>query len=742
MKLFESLLRRSGPKNARRADMTWAKSSIGRSVSRASLFLKKQLWIWPIIAVLLLSTIGVWMRSSIERTMKGNLESGLSTILELETDMLVSWFDTQEANAEAQANDFDFRQHVYTLLGLKNAAENVDLDSARKLLDQSLRPVMSSHDYVGYFVVDRSHNIIAASEPSLVGEEEVEAYEKFLAPVLDGQTSVSPPFPSVVPLKSFTGERRSGEPTMYACAPIRDENFQVVAALALQIRPDEEFTRILQVGRVGASGETYAFNAEGLMVSNSRFDEDLILLGLIADKPGARSILNLQVRDPGGNITQGFRPKQRRSELPLTRMAADAIDGNTNVDVEGYNDYRGVPVIGAWTWLDKYQIGVTTEVDVAQAFQPLVILQRTFLGLYVLLGIAAIAIFIFTVIVARLQREARAAAVEAKQLGQYTLQEKIGAGAMGEVYRAYHSMLRRPTAVKMLSLDLVNEASIARFEREVQITCKLNNPHTVAIYDYGRTPEGVFYYAMEYLDGVDLQTLVERYGPLPESRVVHILTQMCSSLYEAHSSGLVHRDIKPANTMLNYRGGIPDFVKVLDFGLVKALDEEKQGKMSSAGMTGTPLYMSPESIQTPQAVDARSDLYAVGAVGYFLLTGRPVFEATSIVELCNKHVTAVPESPSKRASVPISEELENAILSCLEKSLANRPQTARDLSLLLQRSPFANNWSLEEAGAWWRKHNREIHTESHRPMSEAEKTTPAGSTAPPLGEDFGQTVIK
>ncbi|MCA8999673.1 MAG: serine/threonine protein kinase, partial [Planctomycetaceae bacterium] len=420
-----------------------------------------------------------------------------------------------------------------------------------------------------------------------------------------------------------------------------------------------------------------------------------------------------------------------------------------------YPDYRGVPVIGAWTWLEKYRLGVATEVDVAQAYRPLVILQRTFWGLYFLLGVSAVAIFVFTIIVARLRREAQEAAIEAKQLGQYTLEEKIGAGAMGEVYRGYHAMLRRPTAVKMLNLDLVNDASIARFEREVQITCKLNNPHTVAIYDYGRTPEGVFYYAMEYLDGVDLQTLVERYGPQPESRVIHILSQMCSSLFEAHSQGLVHRDIKPANTMLNHRGGEPDFIKVLDFGLVKALDDEKQAKMSSVGsLTGTPLYMSPEAIQTPNAIDARSDLYAVGAVGYFLLTGRPVFEARNIVELCNLHVSAAPDPPSQKTAQSISAELENALLSCLEKSLAKRPQTARDLANLLRRSPAAGDWSVAEADAWWRRHSREIHVDqrspalnaeslktSHGPLSEGSQPGPLGSAGEDLGENFDRTII-
>jgi serine/threonine protein kinase len=259
----------------------------------------------------------------------------------------------------------------------------------------------------------------------------------------------------------------------------------------------------------------------------------------------------------------------------------------------------------------------------------------------------------------------------------------------------------------MLDIDRVNESSIERFEHEVQITSQLNNSHTVAIYDYGRTPEGVFYYAMEFLDGIDLQTLVERYGPQPAHRVIHILQQVCSSLFEAHSLGLIHRDIKPANIMLNRRGGEPDVVKVLDFGLVKALDSEKRSAATLQGsLTGTPLYMSPEAIQTPNTVDARSDLYAVGAVGYFLLTGAPVFDAENIVELCHKHVAEPAQAPSQKSGASVPAALESALMACLEKSRAKRPQTARDLGLLLARSPEATLWSIEDADAWWGRHER------------------------------------
>jgi hypothetical protein len=706
-------------RNQPQAHMTWASTSMGRSLTRTGVFLKKQLWVWPIIAIVVLSIVGFAVRSAIESTMKANLRSGLGTLLEVERSMLETWLDTQAANAETLANDLKVREAVYNFL---EKADDTPTEQVprHEQLQVELAPAMSSHDYSGYFVADKSKQIVSSSQPALIGQREIDEYASFLGRALDGETVVCPPFSSVVMMRNAAGKVRTGEPAMYVCAPIRDVNFQVVAVLALQIRPEGEFTRILQLGRVGESGETYAFDKNGVMISNSRFDEDLILLGLIPDQEHSRSILNLLVRDPQGNMTEGYRPKQRRSEMPLTRMAADAIAGNADVDVEGYNDYRGVPVVGAWAWLPKYEIGVATEVDVAQAYRPLTILKRTFWALYGLLIVSSIAIFAFTVIVARLKREARKATIEARQLGQYTLDEKLGAGAMGVVYRGHHAMLRRPTAIKLIDADRVNDVSIQRFEREVQITCKLNNPNTIAIYDFGRTPEGIFYYAMEFLDGIDLQELVESNGSQPEGRVIHILLRMCGSLYEAHTHDLVHRDIKPANVMLNRRGGESDVVKVLDFGLVKALDDEKQAGASGNTLTGTPLYMSPEAIQTPMSVDARSDIYAVGAVGYFLLTGTPVFEAGSLVELCRKHVDDVPESPSKRLGKEVDSALEAALMACLEKSRAKRPQTARDLAQMLRKCPSANEWSLEEADAWWGRHERG-QVDTNEPHAESSK---------------------
>ena len=704
--------------------MTFARTSMGNRIQRTTLLLRRQLWIWPLLAVLLLSLIGYLVTRSIRLTMEANLRSQLTTLLEVEKSMVLKWLSQQEISARTLANQSDLRQMVEQLIKTNRSIasttatdEQIENTNLVEEIEQEVAPTLANYEFSGYIISDPKHQVIASNHREWIGRSITE-YEDFLSRVFDNKPSVSPPFASSIPIADVHGKMQTGVPTMFVSVPILDQDLQIIAALSLRIRPDREFTRLIQLGRIGKSGETYAVDKQGLMVSGSRFDEDLILLGVLPDNDNAESILNIQLRDPGGDMTRGFRPKSRRSELAFTKAALQVIDGKDGMDIGGYRDYRGVPVVGVWTWLKDYSFGLVTEIDYDEAFEPLNILRRAFYTMFGLLALTTLAILAFTVIVSKLQREARQAAVAAKQLGQYRLDEKLGEGAMGTVYRGHHAMLRRQSAIKLLNVDRVNETSINRFEQEVQITCNLNNPHTIAIYDYGRTPEGVFYYAMEYLDGINLQDLVDKFGPQPEGRVAKILDQLCSSLFEAHSMGLVHRDIKPANVMLNRRGGVPDFVKLLDFGLVRAVDDAKRNKPQE-GMAGTPLYMSPESIQTPDLVDARSDLYAVGAVGYFLLTGSTVFQATSLAELCQLHVDAVPLAPSVRAGKPIASDLEHAIMCCLEKNRSKRPQTARDLAHLIHRLAASDSWNINDADAWWSRYER-----GGNPMLESNKSTP------------------
>ncbi|MGL4514659.1 MAG: serine/threonine protein kinase [Lacipirellulaceae bacterium] len=687
---------------AHRAKLTWASHTVARSLSKTGAWVRQRAWIWPILAVLVLSTLAYLLQGAIERTIKTALASELETLRDLEAEMLQTWLESQKKTVDSLANAATTRGVVAEIVA---GGDSDDTDQLKEKLEAILSPVMAAHDYDGFFVVDKNKRMLATSGTVMISQDDLErnvGVNEFVTRSLEGKTTVSRPLGSISPIKDHLGRVRTGVPVIYACAPLRDENFQAVGALALRLRADDEFARILRLARLGETGETYAFDRDGLMLSNSRFDDDMILLGILPDEPGSRSIMRLLLRDPGGDMTTGHRPTKRRSELPLTKLVASAVTGTPGVDVEGYRDYRGVKQVGAWRWLPEQQMGIAAEKDYAEAYRPLTIVQRTFWGLFALLTLASIAIYLYSLQVARLRREAQQAAVDAQQIGQYKLLQKLGAGGMGIVYKAQHALLRRPTALKMIEPSKMTPQALESFEREVQVTSQLCHPNTVAIFDYGHTPEGLFYYAMEYLDGIDLQALVDRYGPQPVERVVHILQQVCGSLYEAHTTGLVHRDIKPSNVMLNRRAAEPDVAKVLDFGLVKSVEEAKAGQ---GGLAGTPLYMSPEAIQTPETVDGRSDLYALGAVGYFLLTGRPVFEADSVMALCQKHLSETPKPPSLVLGRKVPVELEDALLACLEKSRAKRPQTARDLAERLARTP-GPAWEIGAAELWWNQHER------------------------------------
>lgn len=313
----------------------------------------------------------------------------------------------------------------------------------------------------------------------------------------------------------------------------------------------------------------------------------------------------------------------------------------------------------------------------------------------------------------------RAEIREARRLGQYTLEEKLGEGGMGAVYRARHAMLRRPTAVKLLRPDRGGRHDVARFEREVQTTAQLSHPNTVAIYDYGRTPDGVFYYAMEYLEGIDLDRLVREFGPQPPGRVVHVLAQVAGALDEAHSVGLIHRDVKPGNVILCRRGGAPDVAKVVDFGLVRDLTAQGVGTESGLDVvTGTPLYLSPEAITAPDRVDGRSDLYALGAVGYFLLSGRHPFEGATVVEVCAHHLHTAPEPPSLLLGRPLPPDLERVLLACLEKDREKRPRDAAELQDALVACRCAEEWGERDARRWWRENAARVReATAHAPRS-------------------------
>jgi hypothetical protein len=679
------------------------------TVASTGQFLRKNFWVWPLLAAIAFGVIGWVVHHRVQEEVEYLVREELKTILNADVVALKAWMADQESTAKLLAADETIRKLADQLEDIASENRGVDvprlllLSKAQAQLREWLKPKLKDTGHVGFFVVWRDGVVLAADFDAPVGSTLSGYRQEMFNRVIKGDTLVSKPYRSTLMLLDENGEPRANLPTMLVGTPIRDPKGEIIAGLGLRIRPDDSFTKILQTARYGKSGETYAFDKDGLMLSQSRFDDDLKAKRIIPDSPDGQSILNLELRDPGVDLMKDEVPSARRNEQPLTVMAASAVQRKTDTNVAGYRDYRGVSTVGAWTWLDEADFGVATEVDYLEAFKPLFILKRAFWGLMGLLTLAAIAIFVAMAFIARQQRDLQNAELTAKKLGQYALGDKIGAGGMGSVYRAKHAMLRRPTAVKLLDVEKMSDAAIIRFEREVQMTSSLSHPNTVAIYDYGRTPDGIFYYAMEFLDGMNLDELVRCWGPVTETRVAYILKQVCGALAEAHAQGLVHRDIKPANIFLTVRGGLRDFVKVLDFGLVKAVDGKEQANLTSANaITGTPLYISPEGVQQPELVDARSDVYGIGAVAYFLLTGQPPFGGSTVMEICLHHVRTAPVPPSQRLGRPISADLEALVLRCLAKTREERPDTAGALLADLEKCQLDGEWTAETAKMWWK----------------------------------------
>ncbi|HEY2946555.1 MAG TPA: serine/threonine-protein kinase [Vicinamibacteria bacterium] len=358
-------------------------------------------------------------------------------------------------------------------------------------------------------------------------------------------------------------------------------------------------------------------------------------------------------------------------------------------------------VAAASTWPVAFYVGLA----LGNPAPPRAVALTNFLENYLAAALALVPTLVL--------RRLGAAVQKAREMGSYELVERLDRGGMGEVWRARHRMLARPAAVKLIRPDRlglgggeVAASLLRRFEREAQATATLHSPHTIELYDFGVTRDGVFYYVMEMLDGLDLESLVHRFGPVPADRAVHFLLQACDSLADAHHAGLIHRDIKPANLYACRRGRKHDFLKVLDFGLVKSswADEGSNPRLTTEGMiTGTPAYMAPEVARGERAIDARVDLYGLGCVAYWLLTGRTVFDGSTPMQLALQHVNTLPVPPSKRSELPIPAAVEEVVLACLEKDPARRPASADDLGARLSACAVTG-WTPERARRWWDAH--------------------------------------
>ncbi|NLF24850.1 MAG: serine/threonine protein kinase [Deltaproteobacteria bacterium] len=633
----------------KRADFKISLASIGQKLREA---LDLRILAGFSAAALLLVGVGWYSYGSIKNSVRSQVQVWLETMLEADVQELSVWFEVQRSALARLAADAEVERSAVELMALEedaSAGRRALLQSAAlSSLKETFKEFGEQRELFDFFVAAASGRYIAAAQEEHIGNLVPESLYGFMREVLGGKAAVAPNVGS--PDRLLIG------------VPLRNESGKPAAVLGFSIRPELSFAKVLIAGRRDSQAESLVFNTEGLIISGS---------------------------ERGQIVAHGrFAPKK----------------GRPNAGFGEYLGNSGEMMVGAWGWLSDYGVGLLTRMRADYAYRALEVLQRTFGVLFGLLVASTFGCVLVSYALIIWRRRAQKELQEARHLGPYVLEERIGKGGMGEVYRAKHRLLRRPTAIKLIRSEAVSVEALNQFEREVQLTSQLRHPNTIAIYDYGRTPDNIFYYAMEYLDGMTLKELVGTYGPQPEARVIHVLQGICASLHEAHQAGLVHRDIKPANVMLCSLGGLCDVVKVLDFGLVTDLTRPGEGALGP--LLGSIRFIAPEVMLTPQAIDARSDIYSVGALAYYILTGGYVFCAQTDLEYQRCVLSQDPDSSSSRLGKAIETDLAQVVMACLSRDLSARPQDVLDLSARLANCRAAGEWNHSQAKEWWTEYGK------------------------------------
>ncbi len=648
------------------------------------------------VALLLVAGVSAWVYAGVRNALVELAASNLRSLVASEVAILDTWITEKRLNVQRWASDERVVRAV-ALLARNGDAPAAALQAACRgpavvQLLATVDALRREDAAAAVHVIDRSGRVLAARDPAQCGQQLNPAQRAEFSAVFDGETRFTATLDEQERIGRAPARReQTPGPKVWIAAPVRDANGQVLALLDIGKPAQDRFSQLFVAARLGATGESFAFDARGRLLSESRFLPALAEQGRLI--PGASAILALRVTDSALDVT----------EPPLSRLISQALAGRADPDhragevLAGYGSYTGERVVGAWRWLPAYDFGVAVEVGAEEALAPLARLENAFFVLAAMIALAVFGLIVALLRIQRMQQEVE----RARRVGNYELLEEIGQGGMARVYRARHRLLKRPTAVKIIELRVANDEMLSRFDREVRLASQLMHANTVEIYDYGRTPEGQPFYAMEYLDGLTLQQIVEAHGPLPAARVLRVLRGVAASLSEAHERGLIHRDIKPANVMLCRKGGEIDVVKVLDFGLIKDIREEGTRDLTRAlKVLGTPAYMAPERIEKPSEATASVDIYAIGAVGYYLLTGRAPFDGDNDLALAfqvvHREHAALPATDDPRVA-----ELHALIDSCLQKDPSMRPASARGLVIAIDAQRLRLPWSQLDARLWW-----------------------------------------
>ena len=618
------------------------------------------------LAIVLIFFFSIWTVYQSELTLKENVESKLKTILKIECEAVQQWVKSEKQLASVLTSNEEFSERLLAL--------DSEPTSNRGLFRKDLARVADSFESKDCLLVKSDMTLVADFGDSWL----VDQMSELKTPLQEAVRSEKPVFSKLIkpkrpqPIDAGVNETNKSF-AFIIVVPVKHASRGVVGCIAIAYDADTELTSVIGSSRTGETGETIALTDTGRLVSKSRFENSSEGLGSYRDSNGAT--------------------------VQWQKTTAD-------LEARPLRDSRGVEAISVAHWMPSLGIALVTKMDRSEAYAPVIRIRRFMWILFGLLTLTSVSTAFYRWRIYRLRQLAKQSDLERKRLGAYELEEKLGEGGMGVVYRAKHALMRRPTAIKILPPEKSNQASIERFEREVKYTSQLKHPNTISIYDYGRTKNGLFYYAMELLDGLNLEQLVRSEGPLVDGRVVLILQQVCQSLHEAHSMGLIHRDIKPANIMLCDRGGAADTIKVLDFGMVR--DRTRASSEFNATLSGTPVYMAPECFADPAGIDFRVDIFAVGAVGFYLLTGKSLMEATSLNELRLAHEADLSKTTHERlqrvarnSDRPIASTLVDLIARCVaidrDKRVSSVAEAIEELSRCLPCFP----WDHQCAREWW-----------------------------------------
>ena len=656
--------------------------------------------------------VGFWTYHQIRdqlRSLVANELDGVSSGVKLSAD---GYLHDKARLVSSWSRTPDLRDAVATLASLPtdDASRWSDHPSAKIVADE-LRS-LSGTPRVDFVIWNRSMVAIAAGETSStkIGSPVQPSDAVSITRAMTGQTvlygpqRVDKPNPTqnAAPIDASETQPASApepaEPVIGIFTPIFDDNDRVVATMLVRgLGWFEQLSGLFSRTTMATKMDAYLVNREGIMLTPSMVARTAALEGRL-DYPPDAIAASMRVVDPGTDRLRPDRPIDRDTR-PITLAVADLRKPPYGVRIQPYVNYAGRRVVGASQILNDWDLGVIVESPVTDAFAALRMVRTS----YLLLATLLLALSLYAAW--RIARRAARDSAAVHPLARYDVVDRLGSGGMGSVFLVRHRVLGRETALKVLPIDSAGGEDLRRFDREAKLAASLTNPHTVTIYDYGRSPEGNAYCAMEYLRGLTLAEVVARDGPLPIGRVLTIVRQICDAMVDAHDRGLCHRDLKPHNIMLSMDRTVGDWVVVFDYGLAKPLrPDTKMYQTTQMVWSGTPMYMAPERFRQPGGLDARSDVYSVGAIAYFLIAGHPPFLETSPEALFASILSEPPVDLSVARGTPVPAEIQRLVNRLMAKSVEDRIATMADASRVIDDLRTRYPWSFDESLTWWKIH--------------------------------------